>query len=299
MTATPDGVLVVDKSAGPTSHDVVAVARRALGTSRVGHTGTLDPMATGVLVLVTGRATRLAQYLTHDVKAYEAQVTFGQSTTTYDAQGAATSASGRAPERDAVETALAVLAQAREQVPPAFSAKKLDGEVAHRAARRDAPLALPPVAVTVHRLALLAYAEGVATLALDVSAGYYVRSLAHDLGLAVGTGAFLSGLRRTRAGAFDLGHAVPFGEVAAAPRGGIRSRLLSIDTMLPELPAVSVTTDGARRVRQGQTVQGVVPVAPAGPVRLVDESGHLVAIARPGPGSSAGAVLLQPVVVLG
>lgn len=299
MTVAPDGVLVVDKTAGPTSHDVVAVARRALGTSRVGHTGTLDPMATGVLVLVAGRATRLARYLASDRKAYEAQVTFGRATTTYDAEGTVTLETGRAPSGLEVEAALAALAQAREQVPPAFSAKKRDGEVAHRAARREAPLALPAVEVTVHRLALTAYADGVATLALEASAGYYVRSLAHDLGAAVGTGAFLSGLRRTRAGAFDLGHAVPFGEVAAAPRGGIRERLLSIDAMLPDLPAVTLAQEGVRRVRQGQTVQGPVPAGPAGPVRLVDEAGHLVAIARPNPGGGGGAALLQPVVVLG
>jgi tRNA pseudouridine55 synthase len=297
--AAPDGVLVVDKTAGPTSHDVVAVARRALATSRVGHTGTLDPMATGVLVLVSGRATRLAKYLAHDIKGYEAHVTFGRATTTYDAEGAATAESGRVPERAALEAALATLAAARTQVPPAYSAKKVDGEIAHRAARRDAPLALPPVAVTVHRLALVAYADGIATLALDVSAGFYVRSLAHDLGVAVGTGAFLSALRRTRAGAFDLGQAVPFGELAAVPRGGARDRLLALDTLLPGLPAVTLSADGARRIRHGQTVSGTVPDgAAAGPVRLVDEAGHLVAIARPAP-AGGGAVLLQPVVVLG
>lgn len=301
MTAAPDGVLVVDKTAGPTSHDVVAVARRALATSRVGHTGTLDPMATGVLVLVAGRATRLAKYLTHDVKAYEAQITFGRSTTTYDAEGAPTSDTGRAPDRATLETALAELAAIRAQVPPAYSAKKVDGEVAHRAARREAPLVLAPVPVTVHRLALDAFSDGVATVSLEVSAGFYVRSLAHDLGVAVGTGAFLSSLRRTRAGAFALAGAVPFAEVAAAARGAIRPRLLSIDTMLPDLPAVAVTADAARRVRQGQTVRGVLPdrASPPGPVRLVDDAGHLVAIARPGPVSGAGAVSLQPVVVLG
>lgn len=299
MTETPDGVLVVDKTAGPTSHDVVAVARRALGTSRVGHAGTLDPMATGVLVLVAGRATRLAQYLAQDVKAYDAQVTFGRATTTYDAEGAITAETGQVPAPDALAAALDVLAATREQVPPAYSAKKVDGEIAHRAARRDTPLALAPAAVTVHRYALAAYADGVATVALEVSAGFYVRSFAHDLGQAVGTGAHLSGLRRTKAGAFDLSQAVAFADVAAAARGGMRAHLLSIDTMLPHLPAVAVTPDGARRVRHGQAVQGVVPDGPSGPVRLIDDAGHLVAIARPGPGGVGGAVLLQPVVVLG
>ncbi len=152
MTSAPDGVLIVDKASGPTSHDVVAVGRRALGTSRVGHTGTLNPMATGVLVLVAGRATRLARFMAHDDKEYVARVAFGRATTTYDAEGATTRETGQTPEREALVARLAANLGPQLQTPPAYSAKKVGGEVAYRAARRDAPLELRPVPVVVHAL---------------------------------------------------------------------------------------------------------------------------------------------------
>lgn len=313
MTPGPDGVLVVDKTEGPTSHDAVAVARRALATSRVGHTGTLDPTATGVLVLVVGRATRLARFLAHDVKEYEAEVTFGRATDTYDAQGTTTRDTGRAPTLEALEAALAVQRAAREQIPPAYSAKKVHGEAAHRAARRDAPVALPPAPVTVHQLTLRRYESGIAQLSLRVSAGYYVRSLAQDLGAALDTGAFLSALRRTRAGVFDLAGAVTFDALKAMPRGGAAGLLRPPEALLTDLPAAVLSPEGARRVRQGQTVQAEVTggsdLGPAaghdGVIRLLDDTGRLLGIARPaGPAGPAGAsvsrgLALQPVVVLG
>ncbi len=300
MSDGPDGVLVVDKSRGPTSHDVVAVARRALATKRVGHTGTLDPMATGVVVLLTGRATRLARFMTHDEKAYDAEVTFGRATDTYDAEGTTTVDSGRRPDAATLADALARLAATREQVPPAYSAKKVDGEVAYKAARRDAPLSLPAVPVTVHDLTLLSYVEGVATLSLRVSAGFYVRSLAHDLGALTGAGAHLSALRRVQAGAFDLTEAVPFDALKAAPRGGLRDRVRPLESLLPELPAVPLTAELAGRVCHGQTVQvaGLSAGAPEAPVRLLDPAGRLLAIARATPRGAAG-LSLQPLVVLG
>lgn len=301
MTAPPDGVLVVDKSQGPTSHDVVAVARRALGTSRVGHTGTLDPMATGVLVLVAGRATRLARFMTHDVKSYVAHVTFGRATTTYDAEGETTTETGRVPERAALAALVAAKAGPQMQTPPAYSAKKVGGEVAHKAARRDAPLVLAPVPVTVHALTLDAWDDRVATLSMTVSAGFYVRALAHELGEALGTGAHLSGLRRTRAGAFGLDDAVSWATLAAAARGGLTSALLPIDRMLPDLPAAHLPPEAVAKVRHGQSVQATITGdLAAGPVRLLDEAGHLIALAEPaGPGDGSARRFLQPVVVLG
>lgn len=299
MSDGPDGVLVVDKSRGPTSHDTVAVARRALATSRIGHTGTLDPMATGVLVLIVGRATRLARFMTHDVKAYEAEVTFGRATDTYDALGAVTLDVGRAPERPALVAALARLAAATTQVPPAYSAKKVGGEVAYKAARREAPLALAPISVAVHELTLRHYEAGVATLSLRVSAGFYVRSLAHDLGVALGTGAHLSALHRTAAGPFDLTGAVPFDALKTAPRGARRADLRPLETLLTDQPSVSLAADAAERVRHGQTVQAPRSTAlgTATHVRLLDPAGRLIAVATPGP-DGAG-LALQPVVVLG
>lgn len=301
MSAPPDGVLVVDKGQGPTSHDVVAVARRALGTSRVGHTGTLDPMATGVLVLVAGRATRLARFMTHDVKSYVAQVTFGRSTDTYDAQGETTEDTGRVPDHAALAALVATKVGPQLQTPPAYSAKKVGGEVAHKAARRDAPLVLAPVPVTVHALTLDAYADGIATLTMTVSAGFYVRALAHDLGVALGTGAHLSALRRTRAGAFTLDEAVSWSTMATAARGSLTAALLPIDRMLPDLPAAHLSAESAAKVRHGQSVQATITGdAGTGPVRLIDEAGHLIAMAEPVGAAVPGARrFLQPVVVLG
>lgn len=303
MSASPDGVLVVDKPPGPTSHDVVSVARRALGTSGVGHTGTLDPLATGVLVLVVGRATRLARYMAHDVKEYVAQIAFGRATATYDAEGATTGETGRTPEPVAIAARLAAMVGPQLQTPPAYSAKKVGGEVAHRAARRDTPLAIPPVPVVVHALSLDAFEGGVATVSMRVSAGFYVRTLAHDLGEALGCGAHLAGLRRTRAGAFDLSGAVSWEALATAARGAMASAVVPLDDLLPDLPAAVLPAEAAARVRHGQSVQAAVSggaTATAGPVRLLDEDGHLLGIAEPsGAGAEPSRRVLQPVVVLG
>lgn len=305
----PDGVLVVDKTEGPTSHDVVTFARRALGVSRIGHTGTLDPMATGVLVLVAGRATRLARFMTHDVKAYQAEVTFGRSTTTWDAEGATVTDSGLTPDREALAAAVAARRGAQMQTPPAYSAKKVGGEVAHRAARRDAPLVLAPVPVVVHALTLDTFADGVATLSMRVSAGFYVRALAHELGAVLGTGAHLSGLRRTAAGSFDLSAAVSWEALATAARGGLIGALLPLERLLPDLPAAHLTATATAKARHGQTVQAVFSARPgAGPVRLLDDDGRLVGIAETAemvsptgqyvPGSAAEPRILRPVVIL-
>lgn len=302
-----DGVLVVDKPAGPTSHDVVAVARRALRTPKVGHTGTLDPMATGVLVLVVGRATRLARYLAGDVKRYDAQVTFGRATDTYDALGATTVETGQHPDEATLVAALTGFTGAFQQTPPAYSAKKVGGEAAYKRARRDLPVALVPVAVVVHDLTLTHYADGVAALTVRASAGFYVRSLAHDLGVLLGTGAHLSALRRTQAGAFALAEAVSW-EVLARGGDGAQAGLVPIDRLLPDLPGVVLSPGDAARARHGQSVQSAWPAgALAGPVRLLDEATRLIGIAetapvtsaRPEPVPVASPVTLRPVVILG
>ncbi len=299
MTLPVDGVLVVDKPAGPTSHDVVAVARRALGTSKVGHTGTLDPMATGVLVLVVGRATRLARYMASDVKSYEAQVSFGRSTDTYDAMGAVTSESGRFPAPADLLAELEAFAGTVQQTPPAYSAKKIGGEAAYKLARRDRAVLPAPVEVTVHRLDLVSYDQGTATLSLTVSSGFYVRSLAHDLGTRLGTGAHLSALRRTRAGAFGLDEALTW-ETLAGRTSKAHEALLSIDRLLPELPAVSLNTLDAAKVRHGQSVHVQGPVLPPGaPVRILDTGGHLLGIAELAYSPAATSAVVRPVVILG
>lgn len=290
-TASIDGVLVIDKNEGPTSHDVVAVARRALGVPRIGHTGTLDPMATGVLPLVIGRATRVAQYLTATNKTYEATIRFGITTDTYDRFGAITASSDRRPTRSNVEEALSGFRGRFSQTPPAFSAKSIDGTRAYDRARKHGAAAVQPrpVEVLVLRLELQSFDGDTARLSMETGAGFYVRSLAHDLGSALGTGAVLDALRRTRSGDFSVERAIRYDELVGTPRELLLSRLLPFDQLLSDRPAVVLDTDGVSRVRHGLDV-GPFGGADApqdnlvergGFVRLLDADGHLVALAKP------------------
>ena len=203
-----NGVLVVDKPEGLTSHDVVAAARRALGETRIGHTGTLDPLATGVLPLVCGRATRLVRFLSASDKDYEATIRFGFTTDSFDITGEETSRTDREPSREAAVAALESLRGEYLQTPPAYSAKKVSGRRAYDLARRDQSVALAPAAVRVARAELVAFTGTHATVALTCSAGFYVRSFAHALGRLVGTGACLEALQRTRSGEFGIDEAV-------------------------------------------------------------------------------------------
>lgn len=306
---TRDGVLVIDKPAGPTSHDVVALVRRALGEKRIGHTGTLDPMATGVLPLVVGRATRLASLLSGADKTYEAAVRFGCATDTYDATGrvagdpeapVASTLEIGSPEGltvTAIEAALPRFRGTYEQTPPQYSAKKIGGVASYTLARRKLDVAPAPVHVTVHELVLIGYEEGLATVRVTATAGFYVRSLAHDLGAALGCGGHLAALRRTRAGSFTLDAAVPL-EIVQQEGADAGRRLIPLDQLLPDVPAARLTEGGARRAGHGAAV-GPVDIAEAaagaggGRVRLLDAGGHLLGLAEPRPGG-----VLQPVVVL-
>jgi tRNA pseudouridine55 synthase len=317
-----DGLLVIDKPAGPTSHDVVARLRRVLRERRIGHTGTLDPFATGVLPLVIGRATRLAQFLSASRKTYEAVVALGFATDTGDATGARIAgdreAADQVPARDEVERALAGFRGTFLQQPPAFSAKKIGGRRSYEMARAAGADAAPrpnPVEVTVHRVDLMGMDDARVALRLDCSAGFYVRSLAHDLGERLGVGGHLAALRRTRSGDYGLDEAIGLEEAEGDPSAAA-DRLVPMGRMLPQLPAVSLTPGGIRRARQGQDLapadceQGngdLFPVRPGAlpgegveetPVpffRLLDPTGDLVAVARP----AAAGGLLHPFVVLG
>lgn len=285
----PDGVLVVDKPQGPTSHDVVALARRALGVSRIGHTGTLDPMATGVLPLVIGRATRLAQFLTASDKDYEATVAFGRTTNTYDAMGTIITTSGERPTRDQVEQALGRFRGTFEQTPPAFSAKNIAGARSYDIARkaRDGVVTLPKaVTITVRELNLISCDGETAVLQLRVTAGFYVRSLAHDLGAALGMGGVLTALRRTRSGEFGLEGSVPLADVLQAGREALAARLLPFSLLLPELPAVTLRgPEQVVRIKNGVEIAPADLLAALTPlpelVRVVGADGTLVALARP------------------
>jgi tRNA pseudouridine55 synthase len=296
-----DGVLVVDKPNGLTSHDVVAVARRCLNESRIGHTGTLDPLATGVLPLACGRATRLVRFLTASDKHYEATIQFGVTTDSYDVTGAEVRRSDSVPTREAVARALESLRGRQLQMPPAFSAKKVAGQRAYAMARRAEPVALQPVPVELMTANLLEFNGASARVALSCSAGFYVRSLAHAIGEQVGTGACLEALRRTRSGPFDLSDAVTLDDLQRDPTG-TAGRAVPLDRLLLDLPGARLTDEGRRRVSHGQDVDRahVWPEDSARLeertewIRLLDSGGALIAL-----GTRAGRPhALHPTVVL-
>jgi tRNA pseudouridine55 synthase len=205
-TSEPGGLVLVDKSAGMTSHDVVAIVRRALGIRRVGHAGTLDPFATGLLVVLTGRGTRLIPYIDGEPKVYEATFCFGSETDTDDLTGVVTR---EAPVPDDVSLAagIAMLTGEISQLPPAYSAKKVGGVRAYDAARRGAALTLSPVRVTVREIRILEQRDGAIRARIECSGGTYVRALARDLGRYAESAAHLTALRRVRSGPFDVTNA--------------------------------------------------------------------------------------------
>ncbi len=286
-----DGVVIVDKPKGPTSHDVVSRVRRTLGTRHVGHAGTLDPMATGVLVVAVGEATKLVPWLTADDKTYEATVLLGLGTDTLDAEGtiteriavpwdvrAAIAARIGDPSRDRLMHALVREQERTEQVPPAFSAIRIGGERAHELARAGKlTTELPPRSVEVRSLELLrATFEGeLATLELrvDVAKGYFVRSLARDLAQALGTVGHLTALRRVRSGAFALEDAVGLDSLEA-------SQLMTVARAATRaLPSSTLDDAGARAVSFGQRVApSSIETPHARPSAWLDRAGSLLAI---------------------
>ncbi len=315
-----------------TSHDVVAVARRRLRERRIGHTGTLDPLATGVLPLACGRATRLVRFLTASRKDYEATIRFGLTTDSYDITGEETSRSPVRPSRQQLERALPSLRGDYLQMPPAFSAKKVAGRRAYDLARNDEPVALTAVPVTVSRAELVAFDGDTASIELTCSAGFYVRSFAHTLGALVGSGACLEALRRTRSGEFRLDSAVTIDAIDPDDPAAA-DLLVPMAELLPGMPFVRVSDEGLQRVSHGREldgrhvigpwpagrlapnppygegdgpragaasadppVAGADPAALPGPgwVRLFDADGRLLAVATVGNGGTS----LHPSVVL-
>ena len=307
-----NGVLVVDKPIGPSSHDIVARVRRATGGARVGHTGTLDPLASGVLPLVVGRASRLAQFLTSREKTYEAEITLGLETDTYDITGTPVAPgdgpNDRGPSREAIASALAAFRGSSEQRPPPFSAKKIGGRRAYALARRGTPVSPPPAAVTVSLLELEALDGPRLRVRLTCTAGFYVRSLAHDLGARLGTGGCLSALRRVRSGDFDIADAVTLEALdqEADTAAAIESWLIPMSRLLPGMPSVTLTGDGARRASQGNLIgpphlKAPFPAFAGGSprVRLLDEEGRLIAIAEPVDVDEDEPGFLHPGIVVG
>jgi tRNA pseudouridine55 synthase len=303
-----EGLLVIDKPAGPTSHDVVARMRRVLGERRIGHTGTLDPAASGVLPLVLGRATRLARFLSVGDKRYEAVVRFGVATDTYDGEGTPVGVARRGvtPARGEIEAALEAFRGTFIQQPPPYSAKKIAGRRSYEIARggysHDEEPPLPtPVAVTVRRLEITRIEDDDVTLEIECSAGFYVRSLAHDLGRVAGVGAHLAALRRTLSAGLTLEESIPL-EFAERSREDALAAVVSIDSMLPWLQAVTLTDEGVLRAVHGRDIgrsevtasSAAIQDQYAAAVRLIDELGRLVAIAEP----TAVPGVLHPAVVL-
>jgi tRNA pseudouridine55 synthase len=289
-----DGILVVSKPAGPTSHDVIDTVRRLTGVRRVGHGGTLDPFAMGVLPVFVGRATRMVDYHRADDKAYRASVVFGAHSTTDDIDGAMTPGEGPPPDRETVEAALSAFRGPIEQVPPDHSAVHVGGRRAYELARGGEKPALAARSVTIHALELVAWdtADGERPLAeLDVrcSAGTYVRSLARDLGRQLGCGAYLGALTRTASGPFRIEEAHTLEHVRhELAQGNIADLLLSPDSGLEHLPMLRVPEQDREAIARGQIIRvrghidgpfdAAAVLAAADAVRVVDADGLLVAM---------------------
>ncbi len=276
----PNGVVIVDKPKGMTSHDVVAVARRVLGERSIGHLGTLDPMATGVLPLVLGRYTRLSQFYGEAIKGYDGEIRFGFATDTYDADGEAVGASvptdGLTIER--VRAAAEKLVGKFEQTPPAFSAKKVKGVPAYKLARKNKAVELEAVPVTVHEFEISGFAQGRARFRSLVSSGTYIRCLAHELGVALGVGAHLTELRRTTVGEFTLQDAHTLDDLSRVALPEIERVMIHPRRILPEMPSVTVTDDVAGFIRNGRAVN-LLELSDAKLVKVFTGQKELLAIA--------------------
>jgi tRNA pseudouridine55 synthase len=293
-----NGLLILDKPAGCTSHDVVGLVRRATGERSVGHLGTLDPMATGVLPLLLGRYTRLAQFFGSAEKRYTGTIRFGFATETYDAEGAPTG-----PER-ALECGPAELREMAgrfhgemDQLPPIYSAKKINGVPAHVLARAGAEVPVKTARVTVHEFAITGFdpERAEAQFEIAISAGGYVRSVAHELGQMAGCGAHLSTLRRTQAGPFTLADAISVEELKsrAESQAELVASLRHPRTMLPEMPSVTVDDRVAGQIRNGMQVN--LPEFGSAPlVKVFTTPTDLLAVVR-----RVAGTLMQPTLVLG
>jgi tRNA pseudouridine55 synthase len=290
-----NGVLIIDKAAGLTSHDVVNRVRKLLDERSVGHLGTLDPMATGVLPLVVGRMTRLAQFYTTSEKSYEGEIRFGFATDTYDAEGEAIG-----PIREVrlspedVRAAAAKFLGPIDQMPPPFSAKKIAGVPAYKLARKKKEVTLTAVKVEIRELEIVTVEGDRARFRARVAPGTYLRSVAHDMGQALGVGAHLASLRRTRVAEFDLEDARTLEQLqAAVAGGGLEGVFVHPRKLLPELPAVTATEESVAKICHGAAVN-LPEMSKAKLVKVFRGQAELIAIA----GRVAG-TLFQPRVVLG
>jgi tRNA pseudouridine55 synthase len=300
-----DGILIVDKPVGPTSHDIVALIRRFAATKRVGHGGTLDPFASGVLPVFLGRGTRVVEFHLADRKRYRATVCFGASSTTDDLEGEMTPATGPAATRTQVEAALPSLTGPILQRPPAYSAIKVGGRRAYAMARAGETVTLAERQVTIHALDFLSWDDTdperpIAVLDVACSAGTYIRALARDLGEALGSASYLGALRRTEAGPFPEADAISLDAIRAAAAddpGAIARLLRPIDTGLERFPDVALTSDETEAVARGQFIRpsaGFEPGAERYRLRAPDGALAAVAIEAPGGRLAPDKVLVTP-----
>ncbi len=284
-----EGVLIVAKPAGPTSHDVVALVRRLSGTRRIGHGGTLDPFASGVLPLYLGGATRLVEYHLGDRKRYRATVCFAASSSTDDLDGELTPVDGPTLSSEAVNLALEAFRGPISQRPPVYSAIQVGGRRAYALAREGSPQDLPERQVTIHELELVAWnaddpARPIAILDVACSAGTYIRAIARDLGAALGSAAYLGALTRTGSGSFDLEGALSLESLRNAATDGpesLTALLLPADAGLEALPSVRLTATEIRDARMGRFVRpdaGLTNLPADAPIRLVDEEDRIVGV---------------------
>jgi tRNA pseudouridine55 synthase len=265
-----NGILLIDKPEGMTSHDVVLAIRKKFQIEKAGHLGTLDPMATGVLPVSVGKATRVAQYLPNSPKDYSGEIRFGFSTNTYDREGSPTSeekplASGAREIREAMQSLTGIL----NQTPPPFSAKKIGGIPSYKLARKNQPVEIQPVRIEVQEFDLIGFEAPFARFRVVCSPGTYVRSLAHDLGQKLGCGAHLSALRRTRSGEFRVEDAVPPGHASA-------SNLIPMDRLLTSWPRIDVSETDETKVVHGNKIR----LNCAGDfARIFNKKGEFIAVA--------------------
>jgi tRNA pseudouridine55 synthase len=280
-----DGILNINKPTGMTSHDVVARVRKVLGQRRVGHAGTLDPAASGVLPICTGQATRVAEYLSESGKAYRATITFGITTDTYDAEGTVTrTTSATTLSRAYIESLLPSFRGEQMQVPPRYSAIKQQGQPAYKRARAGEELELAARPITITRLEIIDWTPPSLVLDIECSKGTYIRSLAHDLGERSGYGAHLSALVRTRSGPFHLAESITLEQLAGAiERGDVGAYLYPADVALEGYPAIRLDEETAARVRHGNAFGGYDDETSIGGNRLArvyDSDGRFLAIAE-------------------
>lgn len=282
-----DGIFVIDKAAGMTSHDVVARVRRLLGQKRVGHAGTLDPLATGVLPVLAGQATRVAEYLSESGKAYRATVRFGVETDTYDAEGTVVREAPVALTLAEIEAALPAFLGEQLQVPPLYSAIKRAGQPLYKLARAGEQVTPEPRPVVIYALRPVAWEPPDLVLEVECGKGTYIRSLAHDLGARLGTGAHLAGLVRTRSGSFTLRQAITLEALEEALTGEAwRDHLYAADEALLDRRAAILGPDQAARLKNGQPLRFAAPSLIAEPpsedelLRAYSTDGRFLGLAR-------------------